>query len=108
MGTLMELLAVLALMITGLAVMVGAVHPGEALRRVGVVLVLLLVVPCIIFSFIQSVIMPIVAAAVTQLANAAVILLVVAAVALLGWFPVHIMQRRSARNQRDPGESKAL
>ncbi len=88
MTSLLEAVAVLALVVTGMAVTVGVMSPSEALRRIGVVLVFLTIVPCFAVSLIHGAVGPVFAALVTNLERAAHILLIVAAVALIGWLAI--------------------
>jgi undecaprenyl pyrophosphate phosphatase UppP len=102
----LELLAVLAVIVTALAVICGALTPGEALRRVGTALVLLLIVPAILTCIVRTTITPMLSAVVTDLAKAAVILVMVAVVALIGWMALRQVQRRSRTNHREDGEEQ--
>jgi hypothetical protein len=96
MACVLEFFVVLALISMSLAVMIGAVPPGEALRRVAVVLVLLFVAPVLLMSLIRSVIMPGLNGVVTVLGNATYIILVVGAIVLIGWLATQKL-RRSGR-----------
>jgi len=95
----LELLAVLALVGTGVAIMVGALSPGDALRRVGVVLVLLLVIPMLITGLMQAVVAPMLATVRSAAGTAASVLGVIAAVALAIWLGLYAIQRRSGRHE---------
>jgi hypothetical protein len=91
----LELMVLLVLVWTSVAVMVGSLEPGEALRRVGVVLVLLLLVPVLIQSLIHSVV--VLALTVVDVLKHATYTLVVAAVAvLIGWVAVQQIRKRLA------------
>ena len=95
----LELLAVLALVGTGVAIMVGALAPGDALRRVGVVLVLLLVIPMLITSLMQAVVAPTLATLRSAAGNVAAVLVVIATVAFAIWFGLFAIQRRSRKHE---------
>lgn len=93
MATPLEAVAGLALVVTGLAVTVGIVSPDEALKRIGVVLLLLTIVPCFIAALIHDFVRPVLASLVTDLERAAYILLIAAVVALIGWLAIRTIVR---------------
>lgn len=94
-----ELLAVLVLVATGTAIMVGALSPGDALRRVGVVLLLLLIVPMLITGLMQAVVAPMLAGLRSAAGNVAGALVVIAGVALAIWLGLYAIQRRSGSHE---------
>ena len=96
---ILELSAVLVLVGTGAAIMVGALSPGDALRRVGVVLLLLLFVPMLITGLMQAVVVPMLATLRSAAKDAAGLLVVVAVVALAAWLGLHAIQRRSGKHK---------
>lgn len=98
MSGILGFLAALALIVTALAVMVGALEPGEALRRLGVALLLILIVPALLQAIIRSVIEPFLSSAVTDLGRLAVILVVVALIALVGWLVLKHAQAQYRRS----------
>ena len=97
----LEVLAVLALVVTGIAIMVGALSPGDALRRVGVVLLLVLILPALMTSVMQAVIVRMLAEVRSAAKDVVYVLLAIAAVALLGWFALHLMHGRSGEGNED-------
>lgn len=96
---ILELLAVLALVVTGAAIMVGALSPGDALRRVGVVLVLLLIVPLLITGLMKTMVAPMLASLRSAAGTLAGALGVIAGVALAIWLGLYVVQRRSGRHE---------
>lgn len=104
MTYILEFIAVLALIWAGLSIMVGVLPPGEALRRVRVALVVLLVLPCFLFGFIHDTLSPLLGRVVTELESAARILLIAAVVALLAWLVGHLAQRQLGRNHVNKGD----
>lgn len=84
--------------------MVGALSPGEALRRVGAVLVLLLIVPILIAGMIHAVIAPMLVGLRIVAKELAFLLLVVTAITLVGWLILHHAQRRSGTNNKTTKE----
>ena len=102
MAPLLNLIAVLALVATGISVLVGAVAPGEALRRLGVAMILLLVIPCFIAGMLKSLITPVINSVVTLLAHAGYILVLIAVFAFMAWVVVQI----SRRHQGVDGDKK--
>lgn len=104
MTNLLHATAVLALVVTGMAVMVGVVSPGEALKGVGVALVLLTIVPCFVAALIQSVVGPALASLVTDLEHAAYILLIIAVSGVIGWLAIRGIARFRDMDQRKEEE----
>ncbi|MGH9641652.1 MAG: hypothetical protein ACRD3Q_04450 [Terriglobales bacterium] len=96
---LLQLIGVLSLVCAGIAVMIGALEPGEAFRRVGAVLLLVFLVPALIQVLIRAAVAPFLAEAVTDLVRAAVILGIIAVVTLIGWLALRLFSARRARNQ---------
>ena len=98
MTCVLEVLAVLGLVATGVAIMVGTLPLGDAIRRVGSVVVLLIIMPMFITAFIQTMIAPMLTALRSAAQDVACALVVIGAVALLGWLVLHRLQRRSGKN----------
>ncbi len=101
MGCVIEVLAVLVLVASGIAIMVGALSPGDAIRRVGVVLALVIIVPVLITSFIQTAIAPMLASLRAAAKDIAYVLAVIAAITLLGWLVLYQAQRRSRNDHKE-------
>jgi len=100
MTCVLEVLAVLGLVATGVAIMVGTLPLGDAIRRVGSVVVLLMIMPVLITAFIQTMIAPMLTALRSAAQDVACALVVIGAVALLGWLVLHRLQRRSGKNRK--------
>jgi hypothetical protein len=83
MIALLNLVAVLALLVSGIVVMIGAVKPEEMLRRVGVILLLLLVVPVFILNITHCLLAPMFMSFLSFLKQAAYVVLLVTAIGLL-------------------------
>ena len=94
----------MGLIATGVAIMVGALPLGDAIRRVGSVVVLLLIMPMLITAFIQTVIAPMLVDLRSAAQDVAYVLVVIGAVTLLGWLVLHQLQRRSGRNHKKTEE----
>ena len=99
MGQILGLLAIMAIVATAMAVIVGALEPAEAFQRVGAALALLLIIPALIVCAIQSVVTPLLSALVTDVAKLACIFPVVAALALLAWLTLRFLQRRNGNSR---------
>src|SRR5208282_3956151 len=94
----LEVLAVLGLVATGVAIMVGALPLGDAIRRVGSVVVLLIIMPMFITAFIQTMIAPMLTALRSAAQDVAYALVVIGTLTLLRWLASHRLQRRSGKN----------
>lgn len=68
--------------------MVGALSLGEALKRAGAALVLLLIVPCFIGGLIHGFVEPMLTNVATVLERAAYLLSMFAAIVLIGWLVI--------------------
>ncbi len=80
---ILELLAVIAIILTALAVMTGSLEPGDALRRLGTTLILMLIMPAVVTTVIRCAVLPLIAPVVTVLGDAAFILAIVSVTALV-------------------------
>lgn len=100
----LEVLAISALVASGIAIMLGALSPGDALRRVGAVLVLLLILPALITCFAQTTIAPMLASLRAAAKDIAYVLLAIAAIALFCWFVLYKIQRFVANDHRKIGD----
>jgi len=100
MGCAVEVVAVLALVSTGIAIMIGALSPGEALRRVGAMLLLLLLVPMLITGLLRCVIAPMLARLRTVAQEVVILLAVIAVLALTGWLVLHRIQQRPRKTNK--------
>ena len=101
MSCVAQLIVCLALIVIGLAVLVGKIKPHEALARVGMLLAFLLLGPAIIAVVVRGLLVPIATAVWSAAKSALVLLALIFGLLLILSASVGAMQLYRNRNSRE-------
>lgn len=100
---LIQLLLCLGLVSIAFAVLVGQLKPGEALQRIGAILLLLLLGPAVIALLVKGVVVPAVSAAWSVTKHHLIVAAWILALVLIAWLVAGLFElyrnRNSGENQ---------
>jgi len=96
---ILEMIAVLGLVLTGFAVLIGVIKPEEAMKRIGGFLLVVLVAPAVIAFLVHNLIVPALAAIWNTAKPALTVVGAIAVLLLLGWMILALIEHRFGAHQ---------
>jgi hypothetical protein len=95
MASVIQSAVIVALVLMGLAVIVGMIEPREAVKRIAIFLGLVVFAPVLSVMFVHSLVIPALDVVRAVLKPVLVVSLSLAVLILVSWIVLGIMQRRS-------------